>query len=319
MPVPENSTVALDSEFLVSSNERVTYASVSALTFVIYDLILNLPLECQLIWTWNDTRRIFSSRNIFYFICRCGVLLNSILLVVVSLPQADHSKSWCIGLCVPIVVLLLCVEASGHCNTLFSIFLLCERNAKVKRVTIGVAAISYTIACAMLIKYLGPGVQNTSFFSVQLNALHVRFCTINFDSKLALGVWAPPVFVDLCAVALLLWNALEQPRSSNVSVASILTKDGIIILLTGFGLRLSVIVISLATSLNADLLAVLYIEFINAVLNIRLFLMLRGRARPHTSMPDSDDWTSEVVDDNATLASSDIPLKRLAHANEYVY
>ncbi len=62
-----------------------------------------------------------------------------------------------------------------------------------------------------------------------------------------------------------------------------------------------------------------YIEFINAVLNIRLFLMLRGRARPHTSMPDSDDWTSEVVDDNATLASSDIPLKRLAHANEYVY
>ncbi len=77
----------------------------------------------------------------------------------------------CIGLYVPIVVLLLCVEASGHCepciyvprghtltpslnlgNTLFSIFLLCERNAKVKRVMIGVAAISYAIACAMLIK-----------------------------------------------------------------------------------------------------------------------------------------------------------------------
>ncbi len=36
-------------------------------------------------------------------------------------------------------------------------------------------------------------IENTSFFSVQLNALHVRFCTINFDSKLALGVWAPPV------------------------------------------------------------------------------------------------------------------------------
>jgi len=301
----------------IVSIERVHYACISALAFAIYDLFLTLPLELQLIW--NDAKATFSVRKIFYFMCRYGVVLDSIVLVVVSFPHTEHSKSWCIGLSASTIVIILFVEASGHCNTLFSIFLLWERDAKIKRIMIAVTASSYIVACGMLIKFLGPILQDTSFLSIQLPTSRLYVCTLNFNSKLALGIWAPAVCVDVCAIALLWWNSLDQPRASNVRVISILTHDGIVLLLAGFGLRLSVILITFVSDFSTVLFAAFYIEFINAALNIRLFLMLRGRRSPHLSSSVSDDWIDEPVGDLPKPFSMDLPLKRLTHAGEYIH
>ncbi len=82
----------------------------------------------------------------------------------------------CIGLYVPVIVMTLCIEASGHCEsgqrsscprnssltvspsgiTLFTIFVLWERNTKIKRIMVLVSATSYIVAFAMLIKFLRP-------------------------------------------------------------------------------------------------------------------------------------------------------------------
>lgn len=42
------------------------------------------------------------------------------------------------------------------------------------------------------------------------------------------------VFIDVCAIALLLWNAMDQPRALSIRITDILAQDGIIILVVGF-------------------------------------------------------------------------------------
>ncbi|KLO07512.1 hypothetical protein SCHPADRAFT_646027 [Schizopora paradoxa] len=205
-----------------------------------------------------------------------------------------------------IVALVLCIEAVGHCNTLFSVFILCERNAKIKRIMIVVTVVCYSIPCAILIKYLDPTIHNTPFVALDLGTLEVRVCASQVDTKLALALWLPPVFVDVCAIALLLWNAMDRPRTLNVRITELLTQDGIVIIVVGCVLRFSVIVISASANLTSVLVTDLFIEFINAALNTRLFLMLRGRMVTPTCDVNSFD---ESMDDHQDFAAA-VPRSR---------
>lgn len=278
-------------------------------------MLLTLPLESELIWK-NLKSRFSATTRGFYFVCRYGVLVDSILYVLVSLPSTNHSKTWCIGLYAPVIVMTLCIEASGHCITLFAIFVLWERNTKIKRIMILVTATSYIVAFAMLIKFLRPVVENTYFESTPSNETQtpIRACADVFDPKLSLGFWTPAVFIDGCAIVLLWWNALDQPRSANVRVIKLLERDGIVLLLAGFCLRLSNILITSTASFAVVLFAGINLEFVNAVLNVHLFLQLHEASRRRLS-----DEHIYNPDDNNSKPSLNIPLRRLPHVGEQTY
>lgn len=98
---------------------------------------------------------------------------------------------------------------------LFNIFVLWERNTRIKRIIVIIASISYVVACAMLIKYLGPitgaygvddavcilfsykSIDATIFITVPSDETHILACADVFDPKLSLGLWVPAVDLSL--------------------------------------------------------------------------------------------------------------------------
>ncbi|KLO07514.1 hypothetical protein SCHPADRAFT_1001621 [Schizopora paradoxa] len=299
---------------VVPSIKHVGYASLSVLTLMLYDVLLTLPLDYDFVW--RDLTKSFSTTKAFYIVCRYGALVNAILYVLVAFPPTHHSKSWCIGLYAPIVVILLCVEACGHCMVLFKIFILWGRNEKIKRIMIFIASISYAVACAMMIKFLGPITKKTFFIDEQFDGgLHILACADEFDPKLAIGLFTPAVFMDGCAILLMWWNALDQPRAKNAQVMKILEHDGVVLLAAGFCLRLSNILITSTGNISLVLMVGFTLEFVNAVLNVRLFLKLRESTERPTSL--SDELVCDLYDNNSE-ESFGIALWRLRQGAEEV-
>ncbi|KLO07513.1 hypothetical protein SCHPADRAFT_945227 [Schizopora paradoxa] len=330
-----SSTADSDLVSLVSTLIRLESTNVSMLAFVVYDAILTLHGESQIVWKELKTK--VSPQLVLYFICKYGAVLDATILacqfhkLITPSRGKEHREVrifvWfdmrrCIALYIPMMVLVLCLEASGHCNTLISILFLCNRNVKIKRIMIFVTTISYAVACAFLIRYMGPSVRSTVTIQIQ----NVRSCVTEFDARVAIGLWGPPVLVDVCAIVLLCWNALDQPRTSNIRIASILAHDGIALLLSidsssqmGFALRLAVIILSIISDQGLNLVTALYIEYINASFNTRLFLMLRGRSVLHS--PDSDFDDHEDFDSLNSVhseISTGIHLIRMPHSGEQI-
>ncbi|KAA1478115.1 hypothetical protein DENSPDRAFT_658165 [Dentipellis sp. KUC8613] len=222
-PVSASQTIDVVQGLLYANATR--YISAIGLVLLLHDHVLTLPQEVSLIW------KAPSSFAKYAFLVNRYLVPASLILVATEM--SDFNSTARSDLTMIAATAVLSVYSIGIANllVLFRVLLLWNKHRIILRVLFVAFAVSFALTFASLIFFvtrLDPGVAWSPM---------ARMCILSGTSKEYALVWLTPLTYEFLVLGLTIYNALSQPRSSDVELSHILRRDGILFFLILTSLR----------------------------------------------------------------------------------
>jgi hypothetical protein len=106
---------------------------------------------------------------------------------------------------------------------------------------------------------------------------NLHMCVLTHRGHVAI-LWAPGIFFELVVFCTTWYNALDRPRKSNVSMTTVLYRDGFSYFTILFCLRIANLVLAVAAPLSLIFLGVFFIWCTTTITITRFILNLRQLA-----------------------------------------
>ncbi|KAI5116239.1 hypothetical protein M0805_001233 [Coniferiporia weirii] len=234
------------------------YLTGVGIAVLIYDTLLGFEIELNVIWKTK-----LNAPKAAYIVYRYGMLASISLFLASKYILPRCSTSFTI-----LTVTIFIIDAIGHGLVIFRTFVLWERKARILRLLfIGSAVIN--IGSTVFIG-LTVSTENSQFSE----SLHT--CINNVHVELLSGFWASQAIFDIYVLGLVLWNAMDRPRTSNQKLLRILYEDGIHLIMITWGMLGSLLVLNfilcLAGGLAISSVTMSFVESVITTINSRLLL-----------------------------------------------
>ncbi|KAF8151795.1 hypothetical protein B0H34DRAFT_801470 [Crassisporium funariophilum] len=223
--------------------EASKYITAAGLTLLLYDHILSLDDELNLIWRAKQ-----SIPKISFLLVRYGVPC-ALVLQTYQLGRMPDTESANTLYVLPIswfniaVCLGLLTTAIGNFLIMLRLWVLRDRSRKLILWTLilFVAAQIATVACAIVVLIrVNPSI---------VYEYKSRLCTIERRSILG-TLYAPAIIFDGIALLTIFWNALDRPRTRHWCILKFLRRDGFNYILILFLMRLTSFLVTLFAPLH---------------------------------------------------------------------
>ncbi|KAF9225977.1 hypothetical protein BS17DRAFT_777985 [Gyrodon lividus] len=266
-----------------------------AITVLFWDALLTLADEERYVW-----KKFPFFLKVAWMFNRYGTGLALTLFIWSTIPSHYHSTPSCqygvyIGAC------LFCLgDSIGNALTVYRVFVLWDRSAAVLRRLLAGAVVALIAEVTFIILIFLKGTYR-GYFDRDLDACRVHMSTSYYLS----GLFISQALFDIFATCLVIFNAMDIPRTPDDRLWRKLSLDGTPLLLVTFLLRIADVVLSTLHSTSLRLIGMTFIAGIIAVLNARIVLwicrvydkksegvlyeesggMMYGRESPHTFYP----------------------------------
>ncbi|TFY71619.1 hypothetical protein EVG20_g1396 [Dentipellis fragilis] len=226
------------------------YISAVGLVLLLHDHVLTLPQEVSLIWKAPSSfakyaflvnRYLVPASLILVATGKLGAICVTLLLRLTAARVRSHGTSEMSDfnstarsdLTMVAATAVLSVYSIGMANllVLFRVLLLWNKHRVILRILFTAFAVSFALTFISLIYFvvrLDPGVEWSPV---------ARMCILSGTSREYALVWLTPLTYEFLVLGLTIYNALSQPRSSNVELSHILRRDGILFFLILMSLR----------------------------------------------------------------------------------
>jgi len=236
-----------------------------SVTLTLYDHGLNLQEELDLIWLGR-----WSVLSAFVLLDLYVREIGMIFIATVTGGFVHMSRHTCTIFSMFAISYGVWCTISAHTIVFFRVYRLWDDRKKVSW-----ALIVGFCAC------FGATIVFTVLAGVQVLAgmryvASVNICSFEDKSWYTTGIWAPMVLYDSYVLVLVFVNVLSRPRRENSQLATMLYRDGFIMFLGFFALRVARLLSSIFTGAEDVFIAPMISWALEAVLARRLFMWVKG-------------------------------------------
>ncbi|ETW76533.1 hypothetical protein HETIRDRAFT_480662, partial [Heterobasidion irregulare TC 32-1] len=210
----------MDAEKLISALKNVNatrYLSAAGLVALLYDHLLTINDEIELIWRARNTL----PKTLFLI----NRYLVPILMLVTIYPLAALSPGPSDAVCktwftIAIILGMISI-ANGHFIVLLRLWILWNKQPRLVCASLAVFVISQLGTFAMV-----------TWVAVQMRPVleynaTLRICSLTRKVHIE-GLWAPGVFFEVVVFVTVCWNAMARPRESDQALTRVLYRDGLV-------------------------------------------------------------------------------------------
>ncbi|KAJ7045823.1 hypothetical protein C8F04DRAFT_1066300 [Mycena alexandri] len=262
------------------------YVNAAAYVILLYDHLLSLGSEVNLIWPAKNT----SAKWLFLFIrytIPCAITVYTVQLS--GLSNIQLSSNFCVWWMSCAAFIGWATVATSNFLILLRLWVIWERNRKLMLWTLGCFLFAQTggLACAaILVHAMKPQLTwNTE----------LQMCAFIGQAPPVAILWAPGTAFEIVLCAITWWNALNRPRSSNNPLAAAIYRDGFLYFLLLLCLRIINTVLAVAAPRGLIFVAMFPVLCGTTTTTCRLVITLRQVAADHT-IPDDRSVDVEEYD-----------------------
>ncbi|KIJ31404.1 hypothetical protein M422DRAFT_783790 [Sphaerobolus stellatus SS14] len=260
--------VLKEAEIALIAANVTRYLSAAGLVVLIYDHLLLLDEEIQLIWNSRTTRA-----KILFLVNR--YLVPSALIVgtygLSGLSKAGLGVTVCKVWLTIVTFLLVVTLFIANLFVLYRVNALWAHSPAVYRSTISLYIATYIVAFALAI-YASVKLLPHIGYSPELG-----LCTTDQRPRLNILAYAVPIVFDVALFGLTCWNGISRPRRLHTAIIQQLYVDGALYFLLTTSLRLGNIIVLAAANLAYAQVGFYFLwAMIPAVLNRMLITITRS-------------------------------------------
>jgi len=261
---------------------------VNAATFVIllYDHLLSLGSEVKLIWPAKFTSAKALFLSIRYMV-PCAITLYTVQLSGLSLiTLSDNFCQWWMGFA---AFAGWATVASSNFLILLRLWVIWDRDRKLMFYT-GLCFIIAQTAGLVCASVLVWQMKSQLYWNTDLH-----LCGFHHQPPVAI-LWAPGTIFEIILCAVTWWNALNQPRSSNVALAAAIYRDGFLYFIFLLCLRITNTVLAFTAPPGLIFVAMFPVWCATTTTTCRLIIKLRQITEDQLeSCPDPDEDNTSVA------------------------
>jgi len=270
------------------------YVNAAAYVILLYDHLLSLGSEVNLIWSAKNT----SAKWLFLFIrytIPCALTLYTVQLS--GLSNIQLSNNFCVWWMSFAAFIGWATVATSNFLILLRLWVIWERNRKLMMWTLGCFLFAQTggLACAaVLVHAMKPKLAWNS---------DLQMCTFVGQAPPVAILWAPGTAFEIVLCGVTWWNALNRPRSSNDPFAAAMYRDGFLYFILLLSLRITNTVLAAAAPPGLIFVAMFPVLCGTTTTTCRLVITLRQVAAdhlidsPNSAFPDDRSVNVEEYDE----------------------
>ncbi|KAF8556649.1 hypothetical protein OG21DRAFT_1482863 [Imleria badia] len=287
----------MDFSVCISVRNGGAFPILSNVPILLWDHILTLPDEVQLIW-----KARLSIAKVLFLFNRYAV---PFAMIVVShefsgvTPYRSLSVWYAIGVTVGMMSI-----ATSNFLILLRLWVLWDRSPRLILGTLLFYVVTQLVSLGC-VGYVINDMLPTLFFDPIL-----RICLPNSKPKFVM-LWTPGMAFELMVFLTAVWNALDRPRSQNVRMTKIMYRDGSLYFFSLFALRLLNVLMCVLAPASLTFLGLFFVWSISNITLARLILNLRRLSTDagHKKGVIKDD---ETLDDDVKegVEGTELPVLR---------
>ncbi|KAH7886756.1 hypothetical protein F5I97DRAFT_1953475 [Phlebopus sp. FC_14] len=241
------------------------YVSAAGLVILIWDHLLTLQDEVDLIWKakFSVPKALFLFNR---YVVPVALILQAHGISGVSNPYL--SDKVCRGWFALATVIGMVSIATSNFLVLLRLWVLWDRKPRLVLWTLVLFIVTQMAALGL------TGYFVSSMLPILVFDPTLYICNFTEKPKLIL-LWSPGIVFELMIFATTCWNALDRPMPQDVQMAKILYRDGSVYFFGLFALRLVNLVLSITAPLPLIFLGLFFIWSISNITLARLILNLR--------------------------------------------
>ncbi|EPS94642.1 hypothetical protein FOMPIDRAFT_1054928 [Fomitopsis schrenkii] len=232
----------------------------AALTLTLWDHVLTLGRELQLLWRWQ-----WAPLQLLLLANRYGAILSMVFIVKKFLPVGQGCEA------VTIIITVYCCINSGsqQFSVLLYLYKLFDRRSVYRKVIVVGFAVCFSAALAFGILSV-----RQVFETIRKDRDIGAYC-VDFRGGFEVGMWGSMLLFNVFVFLVLLVNVLHTPRRNNSEIAVRLLQEGALVFLACSGLRLSQLISTVMKAGSQSILVPLVAWSLDGVLTYRLMLKVK--------------------------------------------
>ncbi|KAI0727121.1 hypothetical protein C8Q72DRAFT_841891 [Fomitopsis betulina] len=238
----------------------------ASLTLTVWDHVLTLGRELQLLWRWP-----WAPLQLLMLANRYGAILSMVFIVRIIHRSIMPWVSSEVCEAVTIIITVYCCINSGsqQFSLLLYLYKLFDKRSVYRQVIVVGFATCFSAALAFGILSV-----RQVFEAIRKDRVPGTSC-VDFRGEFEIGMWGSMVLFNVFVFMVLLVNVLHTPRRNNSEITARLLQEGAFVFLACSGLRLSQLISSVMKAGSQSILVPLVAWSLDGILTYRLMLKVK--------------------------------------------